>query len=762
MDIKDIISKMTLEEKASMCSGQDFWHTQAVERLGVPAIMVSDGPHGLRKQDEGGDHLGVNDSIKAVCFPAACATTSSFDRELLEKLGAALGDECQHEGVAVLLGPAVNIKRSPLCGRNFEYVSEDPYLAAQLSGSHIKGVQSKNVGTSIKHFAVNNQEYRRMTTDSQVDERAMREIYLAAFEGAIKESRPWTVMCSYNKINGVYGSENKTTLTDILRDEWGFDGLVMSDWGAVNDRVAGVAAGLDLEMPPSFGENDRLVLEAVESGRLPEEVLDKTIERLLELVEKYENSKAPETPWDKDADHELAREIEAESAVLLKNEDRILPLPNDGTIAFIGKYAKKPRFQGGGSSHINCIKTESALDAVSDPRYGIKAKITYAQGYDDKQDIIDEAMIAEAVEVASKADKAVIFVGLPDSFESEGYDRKHMSMPDCQLKLIDEVVKVQPNAVVVLHNGSPVEMPWLDKVPGVLEMYLGGQAVGGATVELLFGRKNPSGHLAETFPLKYEDNPSYLFFPGKNDVAEYREGIYVGYRYYDKKNMPVMFPFGYGLSYTEFEYHDMRLSSGSFTEGEEITVTATVKNIGKVRGKAVSQLYIKAPQDKTDRPIRELKGFAKTELAPGESKTVSFTIDSRAFALWDTEVHDWVVENGEYTVEIGESSRDIKATAQLAVTGTKKRPIRFSYTTPMSDILRFPECKKLVDPLLACYIIGGEADGESAAEAISAEMQEAMLADLPLKALLSFANGKVTNQMLWDVVDAMNALEIEA
>ncbi len=762
MDIKKIISEMTLEEKASMCSGQDFWHTQAVERLGIPAIMVSDGPHGLRKQDEGGDNLGVNDSIKAVCFPAACATSSSFDRELLAKMGAALGDECQHEGVAVLLGPAVNIKRSPLCGRNFEYVSEDPYLASQMAGSLIKGVQSKKVGTSIKHFAVNNQEYRRMTTDSQVDERAFREIYLAAFEGAIKEGEPWTVMCSYNKINGVYGSENKTTLTDILRDEWGFDGLVMSDWGAVNDRVAGVAAGLDLEMPPSFGENDKLVLEAVKSGKLPEEVLDRLVERILKLVEKYESSKAPDTAWDMDADHELARETEAECAVLLKNEDRILPIPNDGTIAFIGKYAKKPRFQGGGSSHINCHKTESALEAAADPKYGIKAKIIYAQGYDDKDDVVDEGMIAEAVQAAMKADKAVIFAGLPDSFESEGYDRKHMSMPGCQLKLIDEVVKVQPNTVVVLHNGSPMEMPWLDKVPGVLEMYLGGQAVGGATIELLFGRKNPSGHLAETFPLKYEDNPSYLFFPGKKDVAEYREGIYVGYRYYDKKNMPVMFPFGFGLSYTEFEYHDMRLSSKSFTEGEELTVTATVKNIGKVRGKAVAQLYVRAPQDGTDRAIRELKGFVKTELNPGESKTVSFTIDSRAFALWDTEVHKWVVEDGEYVIEIGESSRDIKASAAVAVAGTGKRPVRFSYTTPMADIFRFPECKALVEPLLEGYILGSDADGESAAEAISTEMQEAMLADLPLKALLSFGGGKVTNQMLWDVVDAMNALEIEA
>ena len=456
--LKEIISQMTLEEKAAMCSGDDFWHTKAVERLGVPRSMVSDGPHGLRKQDQSGDHLGINDSIKAVCFPTACGTAASFNRDLLYSMGQTLGQECQAEDVSVILGPAVNIKRSPLCGRNFEYYSEDPYLATEIATSQINGVQSRHVGTSIKHFMANNQETRRMSSDSRIDERTMREIYLAAFEGAVKHAKPWTVMCSYNRINGTYAAENKQLLTDILRDEWGFDGYVVSDWGAVNDRVEGVKAGLDLEMPASHGVNDALIVKAVREGRLDEAVLDKAVERILNIVYRFVENRDEAAVFDRDKDHEMARKVAEESIVLLKN-DGILPLSETDEIAFIGKFAKKPRFQGGGSSHINSHKVDSAMDMVAG-----MANITYAQGYDDAEDVIDEKLIAEAVEAAKKAKAAVIFAGLPDAFESEGFDRTHMRMPDCQNKLIEEVAKVQPNTVVVLHNGSPVEMPWVNDV----------------------------------------------------------------------------------------------------------------------------------------------------------------------------------------------------------------------------------------------------------------------------------------------------------
>ena len=530
--LKELVAKMTLEEKAAMCSGADFWHTEAVERLGIPAMMVSDGPHGLRKQDQEADNLGVNDSIKAVCFPAGCGTAASFNRELITKMGEALGEECQAEGVGVILGPAVNIKRSPLCGRNFEYYSEDPYVASEIAGALIAGVQSKNVGTSIKHFLANNQEHRRMSSSSEIDERTLREIYLAAFEGAVKKQKPWTVMCSYNRINGTYAAENKEMLTDVLRKEWGFDGFVVSDWGAVNDRVPDLEAGLDLEMPSSGGVNDRLIVEAVKEGRLKEEVLDQAVENILNIVFRYEENRDKTAVFDRDKDHELAKKVAEETCVLLKNEDSILPLEEKEEIAFIGKYAGKPRYQGGGSSHINSHKVTSAWDCVKD--WG---NVSFAEGFRDDVDKTDEALLTEAVELAKKAKAAVIFAGLPDSFESEGFDRTHMRMPDCQNELIARVAAVQPNTVVVLHNGSPVEMPWADQVKGILEAYLGGQAVGAAVVDILFGKVNPSGKLPETFPCQLEDNPSYLYYSGEGDRVEYREGVFVGYRYYDKKKM---------------------------------------------------------------------------------------------------------------------------------------------------------------------------------------------------------------------------------
>lgn len=536
--IKDLIAKMTLEEKAAMCSGADFWHTESCERLGIPASMVSDGPHGLRKQDDKADHLGVNESIKAVCFPAGCGTAASFNRDLLYHMGETLGNECQAEGVSVILGPAVNIKRSPLCGRNFEYYSEDPLVASEIAGSLIRGVQSKHVGTSLKHFLANNQETRRMSVNEIIDERTLNEIYLAAFEGAVKKAKPWTVMCSYNRINGTYAAAHHKYLTETLRDKWGFDGYVMSDWGAVNDRVEDLKAGLDLEMPSSMGVNDQLIVEAVQNGTLEEQVLDTAVERILNIVYRYNENRDTEAVFDLDHDHEVAKKVAEETIVLLKNEN-VLPLTEGEEIAFIGKYAKKPRYQGGGSSHINSHKITGALDAAEAAG---NTHIVYAQGFDDKEDKTDEVLLAEAVETAKKAKAAVIFAGLPDAFESEGFDRKHMRMPDCQNELIERVAAVQPNTIVVLHNGAPVEMPWADRVKGILEAYLGGQAVGGAEYDILFGKVNPSAKLPETFPKQLEDNPSYLAGFGEGDHVEYREGIFVGYRYYDKKKNGCIVP----------------------------------------------------------------------------------------------------------------------------------------------------------------------------------------------------------------------------
>ena len=586
--IKDLIAKMTLEEKAAMCSGADFWHTESCERLEIPASMVSDGPHGLRKQDDKADHLGVNESIKAVCFPAGCGTAASFNRDLLYHMGETLGNECQAEGVSVILGPAVNIKRSPLCGRNFEYYSEDPLVASEIAGALIRGVQSKHVGTSLKHFLANNQETRRMSVNEIIDERTLNEIYLAAFEGAVKKAKPWTVMCSYNRINGTYAAAHHKYLTEALRDEWGFDGYVMSDWGAVNDRVEDLKAGLDLEMPSSMGVNDKLIVEAVQNGTLEEQVLDTAVERILNIVYRYTENRDTKAVFDLDHDHEVAKKVAEETIVLLKNEN-VLPLTEGEEIAFIGKYAKKPRYQGGGSSHINSHKITGALDAAEAAG---NTQIVYAQGFDDKEDKTDEVLLAEAVETAKKAKAAVIFAGLPDAFESEGFDRKHMRMPDCQNELIERVAAVQPNTIVVLHNGAPVEMPWADRVKGILEAYLGGQAVGGAEYDILFGKVNPSAKLPETFPKQLEDNPSYLAGFGEGDHVEYREGIFVGYRYYDKKKMDVLFPFGYGLSYTTFAYSNLCLDKKTMKDTEELTVSVDVTNTGDRTGKEVVQLYV--------------------------------------------------------------------------------------------------------------------------------------------------------------------------
>ncbi len=749
--IRELIAQMTLEEKAGLCSGADFWHTKAVERLGVPASRVSDGPHGLRKQDQEADHLGVNDSIKAVCFPAASATAASFDKALIEKMGEAVGDSCQHEKLSVVLGPAVNIKRSPLCGRNFEYFSEDPYLTGKMAAAFIHGVQSKNVGVSIKHFAANSQEHRRMSSSSDADERTLREIYFPGFEIPVKEEQPWTVMCSYNRVNGVFASENHWLLTEVLRDEWGFEGYVMSDWGAVSDRVKGVEAGLDLEMPSSGGYNDRKIVEAVRAGKLDEKYVDLAVERILNIVFRYTENAKPDTPWDMEADHLLAADIAADCMVLLKNEDGVLPLSREDEVAFIGEFAAKPRFQGGGSSHINCFRTTSALEAAE----GLK--VTYARGYSIEADEATDEMIAEAVAAAKKAKTAVVFAGLPDVYESEGYDRSHMRMPECQNALIEAVAAANPNTVVVLHNGSPVEMPWIGCVKGVVEAYLGGQAVGLATVRVLYGDVNPSGRLPETFPKKLSDNPSYLFYGGEGNVTEYREGVFVGYRYYDKKEAEVLFPFGHGLSYTSFAFSDLKLDKTEMDDTDTLNVSVRVKNTGSRAGKTVVQLYVCDKQSTPIRPIRELKGFEKTALEPGEEKEVRFTLDKRAFAYWNTEIHDWHVETGEFFIEIGASSRDIVLAETVTVRSTVELPRRYDENSIFMDLLADPKAKEKLRPMLeamAKAFAPSDNAGEAAQEAISEEMNAAMLNYMPLRSMVSF--GSATGEQIEQIIAELN------
>ena len=755
--IRELISQMTLEEKASLCSGYDFWHTKGIDRLGIPSVMVTDGPHGLRKQDGEGDHLGINDSIKAVCFPAGCATASSFDRELLTRLGETIGEECQAENISTILGPAMNIKRSPLCGRDFEYYSEDPLVSSEMAGALVRGVQSKNIGTSPKHFMANNQEYHRMTSSSEMDERTMREIYLASFEGMVKKEKPWTIMNSYNKLNGTYLCENKEMLTDVLRNEWGFDGYVMTDWGAMNDRVEALKAGCNLEMPASGGESDEEIVAAVTNGELDEAVLDARCEEFLNIVFRYEENRDAEAKFDLERDHEIARQIAEECIVLLKNEGNLLPLSSEKKTAFIGKYAAEPRYQGGGSSHINSFKVESAMDAAKSFDYINAENITYARGFNDAEDKVEEELVKEAVEAAKNADAAVIFAGLPDNFESEGYDRKHMKMPECQNMLIEAVAEVQPNTVVVLHNGAPVEMPWIGKVKAVLEVYLGGQAVGGAAVNILYGKANPCGHLAETFPLRVQDTPCYLNYGGENDKSVYSEGVFVGYRYYASKDMEVLFPFGHGLSYTTFSYENLSVDKKRMNESETLNVSVDVTNTGKMAGKELVQLYAAPKGGTIIRPVRELRAFEKIELAPGETKTVTFHLDKRAFAYWNTDIHDWHVQSGEYELQIGKNAQEILLSGTVYVNAETVIPKVFSLNSTIGEIMADPKGRAVFEQAMGG--MSGAQEMQEAQEgdaAVNDEMMAAMMEAMPLRQLASFVPG-VTKKALEPLIQALNS-----
>lgn len=678
--VKEIMGKMTLEDKIRLCSGATFWESEKMEQYGIPSFFMSDGPHGLRTQKGGADHLGINKSEESTCFPAACASSASWDPELLREMGEAIAEEALSYGVDVVLGPGANIKRNPLCGRNFEYFSEDPYLTGQLAKNWIQGVQEKGVGTSLKHFAANNQENDRMMSNSMIDERALREIYLAGFEAAVKEAGPETVMCSYNMINGTFSSDNKRLLTDILRREWGFDGFVMTDWGALNDRIAAFQAGCDLEMPYSNHMFDIDVKQAVEDGKLSIEDVDASVERLIrfalkaeETRKKYAEVKEPET-FDIEGHHALAKKIAGESAVLLKNEGNLLPLDKGAKIALCGAMAETIRYQGAGSSHINPTRLSSLKQSME----ALSGEVSYYSAYKLNGDT-DEQALREAIAGAREAEAVVLVVGLPDSLESEGYDRQHMQIPRSHQELIRKAAEVNSNVVVVLMGGSPVEMPWIENAKAVLNLYLGGQAAGEAAAELLYGTVNPSGKLAETYPMRYADCSSSETFGVNPRQVEYAESIYVGYRYYEKAGIPVRFPFGHGLSYTDFTYSGMTADSEngriSFVENGQaaVRVSCKVKNTGDRAGAEVVQLYVRDLTADVFKADKELKGFRKIFLEPGEEKEVEMFLDKCSFAHYDVDRLDWEVLTGTYEILLGSSSADIRLTETLEVDGTVER-----------------------------------------------------------------------------------------
>ncbi len=781
-DINAVLSELTLEEKASLCSGKDFWHLKGIGRLDIPSIMVTDGPHGLRKQAEAGDHIGLANSVKATCFPTASATASSWDVDLMYEIGQALGEECLQEEVAVLLGPGANIKRSPLCGRNFEYISEDPYHTGKIGAALVNGIQSKGIGTSLKHFAVNNQEYRRMATESVVDERALREIYLAGFETVVKEAQPWTVMCAYNKVDGIYCSDNKKLLTDILKEEWGHTGLVVTDWGACSDRVEGIKAGMELEMPSSNGVNDKKIVEAINNGQLKMEELDKAVIRVLDLISKSEDSHRQGYKYDVQAHDALARRAAANSAVLLKNEAQILPLDQGEKVAVLGSFAKTPRYQGAGSSLINPIKITSATDALD----ALKVPYKYHKGYDVATDVVDQGIIDEAVQVASACEVVLIFAGLTDDYESEGFDRKHLSMPTNHLALIEAVTQVNKNVVVVLQNGAPVEMPWESDVKGILECYLGGQAGGPGAVDVLYGLVNPSGKLAETFPNNLADDIASLDYGKNKKTAEYRESIYVGYRYYDTASKEVLYPFGYGLSYTTFKYDGLKVSNDRIKDTDTLTVQLDVTNTGDVAGAEVVQLYVKDVESTIFKADKELKGFAKVYLEPNETKQVTIELNKRAFAYYNITIADWHVEEGSYQILVGASSRDIRLSEEVFVESTQKDVVvtDTSKTTPEYydiDLLHhvcdqsfktligreIPQANPLpgekftinstledvsakwIGKMLYKAILGqfNKMAGGDGTDEKTLRMMEAIVKDMPLRSMVLMGGGKTTFKM---------------
>lgn len=678
-----VIHQLTLKEKASLVSGRDFWYTKAIDRLGIPSLMMTDGPSGLRKQASSQDGLGLKNSVEAVCFPTSALTACSFDRIKIKQLGKYLAIAAKAEGVSILLGPGINLKRSPLAGRNFEYFSEDPYLAGELASAYVQGVQENGVGVSVKHFAANNRENQRFTMSSNINERTLRELYLSAFEKVVKKSQPATIMCSYNQINGILSSQNSRLLTEILRKEWGFKGLVMSDWGAVADHTAAIQAGLDLEMPGKGDFSTQEIVKAVQNNQLSEKTLDQTVARILTLVDDWQQHPNVHKKYDMESQHEFARKMAADSMVLLKNQHVVLPIHASDSIAIIGQLAKKPRYQGSGSSHVNAHWVVSPFQAIISDL----PQTPYAPGYSLESPQSNQDLIDQAVSVAAKADKVLLFVGYPEQYESEGFDKDQLNLPDNQNQLIEAVSKVNPNTIIILQNGSVLLMPWLHKVAGVLETYLAGEAVGEATWDILSGRINPSGKLAESFPKRLEDTPSYLTFNADPNVENYREGLFVGYRYYDKKQLSVNFPFGFGLSYTTFDYHNLETTVGD----HQVKVSLKLTNTGKLPGAETVQVYLSNLTSKIEKPVKQLIGFEKVTLQPGETKPVSVKLDSRAFSWFNTKTNSWQTDNGSYKIQIGSSSRDIQLTRIVQINWAPTVQPTIGLNTYIGYLINHPE-----------------------------------------------------------------------
>jgi len=742
-------SELNTEEKAALTSGASFWETEGIDRVGIPSIYLTDGPHGVRKQAQGGDHLGIGDSVPATCFPPAVALGSSWDAELLERVGAALGEEAKAEGVGVLLGPGINIKRSPLCGRNFEYLSEDPILSGRLGASLVRGLQSQGVGASLKHFAANNQETDRLRVSADVDERPLREIYLRGFQHVVQHAAPWTVMCSYNRINGVYASEDPWLLTRVLRDEWGFDGVVVSDWGAVNNRVDALVAGLDLEMPSSDGVTDAQLVAAVRDGSLEESVLDTAAERVIDLVQKAVDNADASATYDRDAHHALAREVAARSVVLLKN-DGVLPLAaaSGRSIAVIGEFARTPRYQGAGSSQIVPTRLDNALDEIR--ALAGESAVTFSAGYtlgNAGADTDAAALTAEAVAAAQAADDVLVFLGLPGEDESEGFDREHIELPAAQTALLDAVIATGARVTVVLSNGGVVRVSgWADRVAAIVEGWLLGQAGGGAIADVLFGVVNPSGRLAESIPLRLEDTASYLNFPGEKGHVRYGEGLFVGYRDFDARDAEVSFPFGHGLSYTAFAFSGLSVSG----DADGIEVSVDIANTGERDGREIVQVYVSVPGSSVQRPVRELKGFANVAVAAGASERVSVRIPSEDLAVYDTAQERWVVEGGEYEVTVGASSRDLRGSATVALAGDAGLPL-LAFDSTLGEWLAHPVGGQILMGALA------QSGGGAVAGMLDDPSLRRMAESMPLNRVAAFPGSPVTAEQIHQLVAAANA-----
>lgn len=710
--------QLTLEEKAALLCGRDFWSTTPIERVGVPSIVLTDGPHGVRLQDGSPDHLGLHDSRPATCFPPAVAVGSSWNPDVAARVGSAVGRQSRALGVHVALGPGVNIKRSPLCGRNFEYYSEDPLLTGVLAAAHVRGQQAHGVGASVKHFAANNQETDRMRVSADVDERTLREIYFPAFERVVADSRPATVMCSYNRVNGVHASENRWLLTDVLREQWGFAGTVVSDWGAVRDPVSALRAGLDLQMPATGGASARRIVEAVQAGALDESVVDAAVERLLTLTTL---AGASGGGIDFSADHALARELATECAVLLKNDDDTLPLAVDARIAVVGEFARTPRFQGGGSSHINATQIDAALDAIRESASG---NVEFAPGFTLDGSGEASEMVDDAVAVARRADVAVVFAGLAEADESEGFDRDGISLPDTQIALIRAVAAVAPRTVVVLSNGGVVSLePWHDDVGAILEGFLLGQAGGSALADLLFGVANPSGRLAETIPMRLADTASYVNFPGELGHVRYGEGVMVGYRWHETVRLPARYPFGHGLSYSTFDVGALRVE---VTGHDTVRASVSVTNTGGRAGSHVVQVYVSTSAGPVRRPRRELRAFAKLHLEVGETRTATMELDRRAFAYWDVDRDGWVVAPGEYTVQVCENAATVTLAESVTLHGdhlldalTMESTVEQWYTHPV------------VGPVLLTELAPGADASEQAPEMLR------MVGSMPMRTVVA-------------------------